>query len=534
LLLLAAIARADESDVVVHEYVPDLASDEGTMLVSSGGTTPDAIVYRGELLSQPEGGELREGEQPMEALPGDGQAVEEAGRRSPSFHPDRVTSLDGNIGYYEVFTPMISPFKRVTAYDAVTLAPDGATPILTLSGATRSRVEPTGAEAPAPDDRPRDRFWGNVVLDFSQGDTVPLPSVSPESRVLTISSEPEVLLRIDKDAADNFYVTNLGREREVRVIFLMDAPRSYFGGSLPSARLRELPPIAALPPNVQRDAETFASELGLSRSDDFADAVRTLAAHLRSFEESDDPPRDTGNIYLDLARGRRGICRHRAYVFVVTARALGIDARFVQNEAHAWVELELPGDRGWLRVDLGGAATGLETRGDQNRPPYVPDVEDPFPRPEAYERAYEEAQRMSMQRDAERRGEGEGVGEGQGAGEGAGEPSDAVAPSPAPQGSRSRGPLTLSLDQRSFEVFRGRELEVTGTARGEGDTSGLRVEVLLRALRTDREVLLGVTVTREGGRFRGVFGVPQAQAVGEHRLVVRTPGDRRFAPAQAL
>jgi transglutaminase-like putative cysteine protease len=43
---------------------------------------------------------------------------------------------------------------------------------------------------------------------------------------------------------------------------------------------------------------------------------------------------------LDLARGKRGVCRHRAYAFVIVAQALGIPARFVQNEAHAWVEYQ--------------------------------------------------------------------------------------------------------------------------------------------------------------------------------------------------
>ncbi|HJL14607.1 MAG TPA: hypothetical protein RMH99_03055, partial [Sandaracinaceae bacterium LLY-WYZ-13_1] len=62
---------------------------------------------------------------------------------------------------------------------------------------------------------------------------------------------------------------------------------------------------------------------------------------------------------------------------------------------------------------------------------------------------------------------------------------------------------------------------------------GLRVEVLLRAPRADEERLLGVTVTRDHGRFRGVFGVPPDLAVGDYQLLVRTPGNDRWGPARA-
>jgi hypothetical protein len=57
---------------------------------------------------------------------------------------------------------------------------------------------------------------------------------------------------------------------------------------------------------------------------------------------------------------------------------------------------------------------------------------------------------------------------------------------------------------------------------------------VLRAPEGPREWLLGVTVTRESGAFHGVFGVPPDLPVGDYRLLVRSPGDDRFAPARAL
>lgn len=537
MVLAAVVVRADEVPTL-HEYVPDLASDAGTLLVSSGGAEPDAIVYRGELLPAPEAtGAIGPEERPMRAASGESPHREEPGRRSPSFRPDRVTELEGTVGYYTVFTPTIAPFKRVTGLERVTLAADG-TPVLSIPEGTRRPVDVEGVHSMAPDDRPRDRFWGSVVLDFSEGRTVPLPGVSPESRVLTLRSEPPTPIRLERDAADNLYATAVGPAAEtVRAIFLMDAPRSYFGRPLPAGPVGALADrVHPLPPAVQRDAEAFAAELGLSTESELDVALRTLARHFRSFEESREPPTDTGNIYLDLARGRRGICRHRAYGFVITAQALGIPARFVQNEAHAWAEVALPGDGGWLRVDLGGAATGLEARGAGDRPRYEPEKVDPLPRPEEYERAYEEAARATAAREAVFPSEGSAV------------------PGRSPAAERARGPeavggevhaalaldtrrrahLDLSLDRERFEVFRGREIEVTGGARGGGrGVEGLRVEILLRARTEESERLLGVTVTNAQGRFRAVVGVPPEVAVGAYDLVVQTPGNDSFEPAQA-
>ena len=545
LLGFAALAFADGP--TLHEFVPDLGADEGALVMSSGGETPDAIVSQGEVLPAPEGGPLdRTSEAPMAAGEGDSVRQEEAGRRSPDFRPDRVTELNGTVGYFTVFTPTIAPFKRVTALDAVTLARDG-TPILSGASATRVPVEVLGAHAVPPDERPRDRFWGNVVLDFSEGRTVPFPSVAPDARLLTVDADPSVRLTFSKDSADNFFATaGPDAPRYVRVIFLTDAPRTYFGQPIPAGPVTfHADQTPALPASVQRDASLFAAELGLSRDSEFGQALRALATHFRSFEESSEPPRDTGRIYLDLSRGKRGICRHRAYGFVITAIGLGMHARFVQNEAHAWAEVELPGDAGWLRVDLGGAATGLEARGAENRPPHRPDVTDPLPRPEAYERAYEEAAQMSGLR-APEPGEGGGAqgGEGRGGGaSGLGADGDSelsgAAPSEGPSaqpqpGSGVRRPLTLTVDRRAFEVFRGRELEVTGGARsGGGAVAGLRVEALLRAPRGDREWLLGVTVTDENGHYRGVYGVPPDLPVGDYQLLVRSPGNRELSAATA-
>lgn len=575
LLGVSAAIAVQADDHILHEFVPSPNEDEGTMLVAQGGAEPAAIVVGGEVIPPPADGALAPDERPMQAQPGDGARAEQPGRRSPTFRPDRITDLEATLHYFEVFSPAIAPYKRVTSLDTVTLADDGRTPVLAIArSAPRTAVPIEGASAPAPDARPRDKFWGTVVLEFEGGTTVPLPSVSPESRVLTMRTEPETLLRVERDSADNFYVVAAVPARgEVRLTFLMDAPRDYFSMPLSrrasDARAGEVLP---LPASVQRRAATFAAELGLQRGMAFSEVVEGLVAHFRSFEESETPPRDTGDIFLDLARGKKGVCRHRAYGFATIAQALGIPARFVQNEAHAWVEVKQPDASGWMRIDLGGAANGLEAHNANDAPLYHAQTPDLLPRPEAFERSYSQLRDTQGLRPDEpltMPGAGGGLGANGGPGRPGGGPNGPTsggtngggangganggganggdanggdangggdqAPFPAPGSREARVALALEVHTFYREVFRGRELLVTGRVSDDSGSgvSGQRVEVSLMAPRGDRALLLGVTVSREGGDFRGSFGVPPNVPVGGYRLVVVTPGDAHHLSASA-
>src|SRR5262249_61334452 len=98
--------------------------------------------------------------------------------------------------------------------------------------------------------------------------------------------------------------------------------------------------------------------------------ARNMVASFRASSPSEDLPRATADVYLDLALSQKGVCRHRAFAFLVTALGFGIPARLVVNEAHAWVEVQ--GERQWQRIDLGGAAGAIEDRTSDARPAYQP------------------------------------------------------------------------------------------------------------------------------------------------------------------
>ncbi len=553
-LVFPLLARADTTSAgggrarrepVLHERIPNLSDREVATLVSVDGDTPVALVYEGQVLEAPdEGAALGEDERAIPALP----EVPGAGPAAPTFRPDRQTSLDQRVGYYEVFTPGISPFKRVTALDAIRIAADGV-PTLTVADEAPADVPVIGVGVDEPG---RTRFWGSVVLDFRGGHRVPLPSVAPEARLLSARTEPEVAIRFERDSADNFFaIVDAPPPSPVRLTFLTDAPKSYFNAELPSVPTDVLAShVAPMPPPLRRSAIAFARELGIERGDPLPFALSALVEHFRSFEEGERPPVDSGDIYLDLARGGVGVCRHRAYAFVITAHALGIPARYVQNEAHAWVEVEL-GEVGFMRIDLGGSAAGFEAHGLRDRPMYRPERPDPLPRPPAYERAIAEASRNADPRDGASSGGGRSAGSASGASGSASRAasesaSDSASASESESASESasdsesasasesaaRLPLRVDVERRVRQAYRGRSLDLRGQIvgpDGEG-VPGLRVEIVLDA---DAPALLGVTVTRDGGWFAGTFGVPVELGVGEYVLRVRTPGNDAFAPAEA-
>lgn len=543
-LLLATHSTGSQAQVL-HEFVPDVDSNEAlaTLARTSGG--PPLVSYRGELVGPPD--TTVAPPLSMIASSGDGRGQERPGRRSAAFRPDRLTALESTVEYHACFSPTIAPFKRVTALDAVAFGKDGRTPVL---GVWQPRSDSVAVTAQHSDqsDSARDRFWGYVELDLREGRRTPLPSVAPGSHLLLLRAEPNVALQVSKDGADNFFVSVAGalpRNKKVRLSFLTDAPQGYFAQPVPQVPVNALAvECRPMPAGIRRRALRLASELGVHASSSLPEALAKLTAHFRAFEESEEPPRDSGDILADLVRSKKGICRHRSYGFTILAQALGVPARFVQNEAHSWVEVKLFG-AGWMRIDLGGAAHGLNATGAATRPVYIPENPDPLPRPEAYERAYSllagnvRGLRGSLSRP---------VGASQArwlARATTGSPGGRLAPflgmptqgaDPA-AGSVDTGRerLTVRLSKHRYSVVRGEMLAVRGLVlgpTGQG-VAGLRVEVSLAAVDQSRTLLLGVTLTGPGGDFGRSFGVPADLKPGDYRLVVIAPDTPRYAPAMA-
>jgi len=301
------------------------------------------------------------------------------GANAPPAHDDAVeldreTEREGVLQYHAVFDPSIAPFKRMGARDAVSRR-DGQISIGLREGET---IEvPVGGEA-RPDE---EVFVGRLITRARRGVAIPLPSVAPDMRILAVDTYPPIPVTFHLDPSGN-YTATLPYDGDVEVELVVAAPQTYFGGPLPPGSPRGRPQI---------DDDTILLEAGTvlraARIDPEMTDIEALVAlvhYFRAFEARDFPVADQSeSIYLDIALTQIGVCRHRSQAFVITSNAAGIPARYVYNEAHAFVEVYIASS-GWRRIDLGGASEGLEVHSPQPQSPHAPG-EDPFPRPPNFE-----------------------------------------------------------------------------------------------------------------------------------------------------
>lgn len=434
--------------------------------------------------------------------------------------PDRQTQREGRLDYREVFDPSIVPHKRNRALDEV-----GADFGVRLGERRLRALEVLGNRL----ERGREVFWGSLLIEGAAGSKIPIPSVAPEARILSYEASPEQEVKFWVDQAGNHYVEP-ARSGRLRLVFMTDAPASYFGRSLPrNASFSDVP--AALRPKLPREVRELALEvadtLGFSTDLGYAALLEKMVAYFRGFEAGDPPPRSgpvTGaTIYRDIALSRRGICRHRAHAFVVTAQALGFPARFVFNEAHAFAEVYLPGaNAGWLRVDLGGGADELRVHNTANKAMHEPVAPDPFERPDGFEEMAG-AERVT------------GLPERELAPGSAGPGSEMAAlPSVIPRAKEVPGtrPTQTTLRVDTQLVTRGDGLTVSGEVVGGGAAiDGGVVQVLLVEPGSGRAVALLGTAAVRGGRYESEVRIPAEQVVGDYELVVEFLGHEGFGPS---
>jgi Transglutaminase-like superfamily len=538
-LALALPARAD--DLVLHEHVAAPGKPHSRVVRGSlpGEGKPPAnptairqdekIIAAPSVSQPPTGSEVIHGQRSF------------AADRETEAHLDYATQQDGTLHYVEVFNPSIVPFKRMSALDRVR-------PDFTLEGAGRDlRAISVGGQTTSD----RDLFWGSLVVDLPDGGAqVPIPSVAPDMRILSYEAQPRARLAFARDAADNFYLrAEEGAHGQHRIVILVDAPAVYFAPKVPTGIplrdvARKRPPLP-LPERVRASATTMLGRLGIS-SDLSADrAVSRMVDYFRGFEAG-VPPSPSGDIYLDLALSKKGVCRHRAFAFMITANAAGIPTRYVTNEAHAFAEIWMPGP-GWLRIDLGGAAMELDVANEGDKTLYRPRGEDPFPKPRAYAENYTRLRGgvsgLSSQQIGEARGHSSAPPAESAPGAEPGRDPRSTEPItaptqrlPHPRGEAIPGkrPLSLVVDSIDKSGYRGEAVRVTGHAGGTlGPPAGLRVDVYLAPAGSegDGARIIGQAITDDHGAFSLIAALPLDLGLGEHEVYALSSGNDVYSPA---
>lgn len=275
----------------------------------------------------------------------------------------------GNVVLDAVFDPSLGAMKRLKAYDRV--AADG----VTLAVADK-RVRPLTLDTSLVYDQV---FEGSFQVQLHANEPVPIFSPHPKSWVRSYRAEPAVPggLTFLRDGADTIYVlAQVTQTIKLNVTYLAGAPYYSFVPE-PGITPAQYPPAVRpqVPAALVEDARIVLARAGADGRD-VGMTLEALNRYFRSFTEGDiPPPTEVESLYLALALGGHGCCRHRAFAYMVTAQAVGIPTRVVVNEAHAFVEVMLPSGS-WHQVNLGGCGTYTINNPNGN-PQYFPEAHDP-------------------------------------------------------------------------------------------------------------------------------------------------------------
>lgn len=517
LALVSALGLAQAP--ILHEFIEANPEED----IEVGATTPDgrmpaAVRTPSGVISAPSFGS----DGPRQVAYG-GSATPDS--IDATYRIDRDTTEPRSVRYDDPFTPAVTPFKRLYAFDTV----DSSLEL----GVGDKELHPVLVAGKL--GALEDHFFADLFVDIAAGIPVRIPTVGPGTRLLAVRVEPPIPLQVVRDGAENFFV--IGQERRrVRLILELAAPRAAFGSEFPQVSYQSLASwVTPLPTAARAVVSDVLSRLGLSNAVPAREAISALVAHFRSFAPSEALPQAQGGpaLYRELVLGKKGVCRHRAYGFVLTALGLGIPARFVRNEAHAWVEV---GDgRLWRRIDLGGAAGRFDVETRSGVPPHAAPP-DPYAWPEDADSGLSRASA------------GTGAPGSNGASNPAGNPqapaplaSTGTDPSVGPSSSTTATEHALppeadhpksivELQLNASEARRGMPLHVVGQVRSSGASCpSARVDIAL--VGQHGETLIGSVPTDGNGRYDSRLTVPFDVEVGDYLLRASTPGAGQCGPS---
>lgn len=497
---VAAAATAYAAGPLLHEFVPpDPREDLQLGATTTVGDLPAAIETPGGLVSAPDPFRMPTPSEKAYGRSADGN----------TFVPDRDTRPVSQVDYDDPFSPSVAPFKRLNSFDAV-----GRDTSFFVAKPDLIRV-PVGGNPQLNEDP----FYGDLTVDLVAGEPVRIPSVGPAMRVLRLHTVPQTAVEVLRDSADNYFVRGPSRQR-VRLLLHAAASRSSMGGPLRDALWGDLPPVQALPGGLQGQADEVNRQIGVSRIQSYREVVERLVAYYRGFTTTDAPLTAKGDIFVDIATSKKGVCRHRAFAFVISALALRIPARMVTNEAHAWVEVH--DGTIWHRIDLGGAAMNFNDTSAPDQIPHTPPP-DPFAWPPGSNPGEETARRNHKP-------EGAGGAGGGASAAASARPSSSAGASAGAGGGLSydddRPRATLMLAYAEREVTRNQAMHLEGRVEAGGAVCAyVRVDVGMTI--ENAELPLGSLATDGEGHFQGYVVVPPTVGIGEHELVLSTPGDLR-------
>lgn len=495
---------ADAQNSISHEYVPpDPKEDVSLAATTLDGNLPAALETQSGVATAPD-----------PRRPPDPSNLHTGGSTDDTpdstFPPDRDTRQPAIENYDDPFAPSTTPFKRLRAYD--TWDAD-----YNLKVANRQTTAvPVGGDVGQADDP----FYADLSVELLPDDLVRIPTVGPGSRIIKMHVSPAANVTVLRDGAENWFLRGTERKR-VRVVMQLAITRATFGSDFADVSWSRLESMVTPGARKPRTDQVFQA-IGIDPESQTPKVVLgKMVQYFRSFQPSNDPPKTHGDIYLDLALSKKGVCRHRAFAFLVTAISAGLPARMVVNEAHAWVEVS-DGSL-WHRIDLGGAALDLDQQVDLGQPQHQP-PNDPFEWPPGSQ---------------DNSGQGLGTRDRDEATDDPSNPDpngSSALPDPT-QDPTSNEPVnpdapvsTVTLEMQEKAIQRGKPIFAKGTVIGSGPGTpackNVRVDIILQAADEPRGRSVGSLPTGDDGAFAGPIVIPRDLSTGDYRVFAITRGDR--------
>ena len=500
-LCLTLPAGAQNS--ISHEYVPpDPKEDVSLAATTLDGNLPAALETNSGVATAPD-----------PRRPPDPNNLHTGGSTDDTpdstFPPDRDTRQPAIENYDDPFAPATTPFKRLRAYD--TFDAD-----YNLKVANRQTTSvPVGGEVNQGDDP----FYADLSVELLPDDLVRIPTVGPGSRIIKMHVSPPSNVTVLRDGAENWFLRGTERKR-VRVVMQLAIARATFGSDFADVSWSRLESMITPGARKPRTDQVFTA-IGIDQSQTPKIVLGKMVQYFRSFQPSNDPPKTHGDIYLDLALSKKGVCRHRAFAFLVTALAIGLPARMVVNEAHAWVEVS-DGSM-WHRIDLGGAALDLDQQIDLGQPQHQPPT-DPFDWPPGSQDGSGTGLGTRDRNDASDDPNNSDPNGSSALPDPNQDPTSADPVNPdAPQST-----VTLELQEKSIQ--RGKAIfakgSVVGAGAGAAPCKNVRVDIVVQASDEPRGRSVGSLPTSDDGSYAGPIVVPRDLSTGDYRVFAITRGDR--------
>ncbi|RLB60845.1 MAG: transglutaminase domain-containing protein, partial [Deltaproteobacteria bacterium] len=264
---VAQSAHAQSGSPMLHEYIaPQAAEDVKLESTNPSGQLPAAVRTPSGTITPPD----------TTTTPEPRRIYHEGSDRTPGFKPDRDTRRPEVEHYDDPFSPTLTPFKRMHAYDAVR-------PDYTLVVRDTQYRPITIGGTPRDGD---DRFFGDMVVQLRAGDRVRIPSVGPGARLLELVSSPRTEVTVWRDGADNWFVYG-DQSARVRLISHLAIAREAFASEFADVTWGSLPRVPVQPAAHSRAFRRVAKAIDISRTTmSPRDVVLKMVSYFRSFAPS--------------------------------------------------------------------------------------------------------------------------------------------------------------------------------------------------------------------------------------------------------